>query len=179
MNNQPYSNEQVHRLSFPIFFLSVLLIACSGGTNLVSNLDAIPQERSVQSVHPILGIRIAAEVDDGSYDRDHYEYPGSIEADIVNQQGGLFSPYSLSCFDSASETDIEHIVAIAEAHTSGMYAKTEKERGEFAKDLSNLTLSAPSLNRHQKSDKDPAEWMPYSNRCWYVGKWVEIKKSTT
>ena len=130
----------------------------------------------MQSVHPILGIRIAAEVDDGSYDRDHYEYPGSIEADIVNQQGGLFSPYSLSCFDSASETDIEHIVATGEAHASGMYAKTEEERGEFAKDLSNLTLAAPSLNRHQKSDKDPAEWMPDSNRCWYVGKWVEIKK---
>ena len=57
-----------------------------------------------------------------------------------------------------------------------MYAKTEEERGEYATDLDNLTLAAPGLNRHQKSDKDPAEWMPDNNRCWYAGKWVEIKK---
>lgn len=159
-----------------ITILSVFILACSGDSNPISNLDPIPLERSVQTIHPVLGVRIAAEVDDGSYDRDDYDYPGSIEADIVNQQGGLFSPYSLDCFDSASETDIEHIVATAEAHASGMYAKTEEERGEYARDLDNLTLAAPRLNRHQKSDKDPAEWMPDNNRCWYVGKWVEIKK---
>ncbi len=159
-----------------ISFLSVFIIACAGDSNPISNKNAITLERSVQTIHPVLGVRIADEVDDGSYDRDHYSYPSSIEADIVNQQAGLFSPYSLSCFVSASETDIEHIVATAEAHASGMHAKTEEQRGAYAKDLDNLTLAAPSLNRHQKSDKDPAEWMPDNNKCWYVGKWVEIKK---
>ena len=130
----------------------------------------------MQTLHPVLGVRIAAEVDDGSYVRDDYNPPSSIEADIVNRQGGLFSPYSLNCFDSATETDIEHIVAAAEAHASGMYARTEEDRSAFGKDLDNLTLAAPSVNRNQKSDKDPAEWMPENNRCWYVGKWVEIKK---
>ena len=130
----------------------------------------------MHAIHPVLGVRIAAEVDDGSYDRDDYDYPSSIEADIVNRQGGLFSPYSLNCFDSATETDIEHIVATAEAHASGLYAMTEEDRSAYAKDLDNLTLAAPSVNRNQKSDKDPAEWMPDNNRCWYVGKWVEIKK---
>ena len=130
----------------------------------------------MQTIHPVLGVRIAEEVDDDSYDRDDYDYPGSIEADIVNRQGGLYSPYSLNCFDSATETDIEHIVATAEAHASGMYARTEEDRSAYAKDLDNLTLAAPGVNRNQKSDKDPAEWMPENNRCWYVGKWVEIKK---
>ena len=130
----------------------------------------------MQTIHPVLGVRIAAEVDDGSYDRKDYDYPSSIEADIVNRQGGLFSPYSLNCFDSATETDIEHIVATAEAHASGMYARTEEDRSDYGKDLDNLTLAAPSVNRNQKSDKDPAEWMPENNKCWYVGKWVEIKK---
>ena len=159
-----------------ISILSVFILACSDDSNPISNLDPIPLERSVQTIHPVLGVRIAAEVDDGSYDRSDYSYSGSIEADIVNQQGGLYSPYSLKCFDSASDSDIEHIVATAEAHASGMYAKTEEERGKYARDLDNLTLAAPSLNRNQKSDKDPAEWMPDNNRCWYVGKWVEIKK---
>ena len=159
-----------------VSILSVLIIACNKDSNPVSNPDPILPERSVQTIHPVLGVRIADEVDDGSFDRDHYSYPSSIEADIVNKQDGLFSPYSLKCFDSASETDIEHIVAAAEAHASGMYAKTEEQREAYAQDLDNLTLAAPGLNRHRKSDKDPAEWMPDNNKCWYVGKWVEIKK---
>lgn len=159
-----------------ISILCVVILACSGDSNPIANPGSIPVERTVHTIHPVLGVRIAAEVDDGSYDRRDYDYPSSIEADIVNLQGGLFSPYSLSCFDSASETDIEHIVATAEAHASGMYAKTEEDRSAYAKDLDNLTVAAPSVNRNQKSDKDPAEWMPENNRCWYVGKWVEIKK---
>lgn len=159
-----------------IFILSAVILACAGDSNPIANPGAIPLERTVQTIHPVLGVRIAAEVDDGSYDRDDYDYPDSIEADIVDRQGGLFSPYSLNCFDSASETDIEHIVATAEAHASGMNARTEEDRSAYGKDLDNLTLAAPSVNRNQKSDKDPAEWMPENNRCWYVGKWVEIKK---
>lgn len=159
-----------------VYLLSILTFACAGDSNLVSNQDAIPLERPVQTMHPVLGVRIADEVDDGSYNRSDYNPPSSVEADIVNQQGGLYSPYSLRCFDSATETDIEHIVAAAEAHASGMYAKTVEDRKAFGKDLDNLTLAAPGLNRHQKSDNDPAEWMPDNNKCWYVGKWVEIKK---
>ncbi len=159
-----------------ISILSVIILACSGDSNPINNSEPVILERSVQTIHPVLGVRIAAEVNDGSYDRDDYKYSSSIEADIVNQQGGLFSPYSLICFNSATDTDIEHIVAAAEAHASGMHARTEEERGEFGEDLDNLTLAAPGLNRNQKSDNDPAEWMPDNNRCWYVGKWVEIKK---
>ena len=159
-----------------VLSICAVILACTDDSNPIADSVTVPLERTVQTLHPVLGVRIAAEVDDGSYDRDEYDYPNSIEADIVNRQGGLFSPYSLNCFDSASETDIEHIVATAEAHASGMYARTEEDRSAYGKDLDNLTLAAPSVNRNQKSDKDPAEWMPDNNRCWYVGKWVEIKK---
>lgn len=156
--------------------ICAIILACSGDSSPIANSSPVTLERTVKTIHPVLGVRIAAEVDDGSYEREDYDYPGSIEADIVNRQGGLFSPYSLNCFGSASNTDIEHIVATAEAHASGMYARTEEDRGAYGTDLDNLTLAAPSVNRNQKSDKDPAEWMPENNRCWYVGKWVEIKK---
>lgn len=159
-----------------VLLICAIILACSGDSSPIANSSPVHLERTVQTIHPVLGVRIAAEVDDGSYERKDYDYPSSIEADIVNRQGGLFSPYSLNCFDSASETDIEHIVATAEAHASGMYAKSEEDRSAYGKDLDNLTLAAPAVNRNQKSDKDPAEWMPDNNRCWYVGKWVEIKK---
>lgn len=126
-------------------------------------------------VHPVLGIRIGPEVRHSDYDRDDYSYPASIEQRIVEQQGGVFSPYSLACFDSTEATDIEHVVASSEAHESGMSLRTVEEREAYASDVDNLTLAAPHLNRVQKSSKDPAEWMPENNRCWYVGKYVEIK----
>ncbi|MDE2848185.1 MAG: DUF1524 domain-containing protein [Gemmatimonadota bacterium] len=127
-------------------------------------------------IHPVLGIRIERETTRRDYDRDDYDYPASIEQRIIDNQGGHFSPYSLRCFDDLTETDIEHIVAAAEAHESGMWQATDADRRTFARDLDNLTTAAPALNRHQKSDKDPAEWMPENNRCWYVGVYVEVKK---
>ena len=40
----------------------------------------------------------------------------------------------------------------------------------------NLTLASPSVNRHQKSDKDPSEWLPELNECWYVDRVVQVRQ---
>lgn len=82
----------------------------------------------------------------------------------------------MRCFGDLGATDIEHIVANSEAHESGMGSRTQEERKQFASDLDNLTLAAPRLNRYVKRDKDPANWLPENNRCWYVGKYLEIKR---
>ena len=47
---------------------------------------------------------------------------------------------------------------------------------EFAADLLNLTLASPSVNRHQKSDKDVSEWLPDLNQCWYVDRTVQVRR---
>ena len=122
-----------------------------------------------------LDVPIEPEAAREGYDRDDYGYPSTIEDRIVESQGGVFSPYSMRCFGSTAETDIEHIVAAVEAHESGMWDATEDEKDAFARDLANLTLASPELNS-KKSGKDPSEWMPENNRCWYVGKYVEIKR---
>ena len=124
----------------------------------------------------MLGVIVAPESRDAPYDRDDYDYPASIEQRIIDNQGGHFSPYTLVCFDDLGDTDIEHIVAAAEAHDSGMGTRSEDEKRTFARDLDNLTTASPSVNRFQKSDNDPAEWMPENNRCWYVGVWVDVKR---
>lgn len=127
-------------------------------------------------MHPILGVSIAPEVRHTVYERSDYSYPASIEHQIVTRQGGVFSPYSMRCFGDLGATDIEHIVANSEAHESGMGLRTRAERQQYASDLDNLTLAAPRLNRYEKRDKDPANWLPENNRCWYVGKYLEIKR---
>lgn len=138
--------------------------------------DSLTLGQAGAALHPVLDIPIEREAPRDGYDRGDYYYPPSVEPRIVESQGGVFSPYSLRCFDSIDKTDIEHIVAAVEAHESGMWDATEDEKDAFAQDLANLTLAAPDLNRREKSDKDPSEWMPENNRCWYVGKYVEIKR---
>ena len=39
-----------------------------------------------------------------------------------------------------------------------------------------LHLPNPSLNRHQKSGKDLAEWLPELNQCWFVKQVVAVKR---
>ena len=90
--------------------------------------------------------------------------------------GIIYGPYTGSYFDSTKETDIEHIVARSEAHDSGLCATGEENRKRFASDLLNLTLASPAVNRHQKSGKDAAEWLPDLNQCWFADRVVRVRQ---
>ena len=111
------------------------------------------------------------------YDPDDYPYPQSVEQQIVASMGGIiYGPYTGSRFDSASDTDIEHIVARSEAHDSGLCAADSETRRRFASDVVNLTLASPEVNRGQKSGNDAAEWLPELNRCWFASRVVEVRQ---
>ena len=88
----------------------------------------------------------------------------------------MYGPYTGRYFASRRETDIEHMVAMSEAHDSGLCAADAGTKRRFAGDLLNLTLAAPAVNRHQKSGKDAGEWMPRMNRCWFAGRVVAVKR---
>ena len=123
------------------------------------------------------GLVVAPEDRCSTYDADDYRYPQSVEQEIVDSMGGIvYGPYTGSWFDSTSDTDIEHIVARSEAHDSGLCAADSATRRRFASDLINLTLASPSVNRHQKSGKDVAEWVPDLNHCWFANRVVEVKE---
>ena len=125
-----------------------------------------------------LGIRIEPENRCSPYDSGDYSYPQSVERQIVAQQGGrIYGPYTGRYFASTGETDIEHIVARSEAHDSGLCAVDSAARKAFGRDLLNLTLASPSVNRHQKIAKDLAEWLPALNQCWYVNQVVKVKRA--
>ena len=87
----------------------------------------------------------------------------------------MFGPYTGTCFATPAETDIEHIVAASEAHDSGLCARDRETRKRFARDLRNLTLASPDINRRQKSAKDAAEWIPEKNRCWFAHRVFEVR----
>ncbi len=122
------------------------------------------------------GLVVAAEHRCSPYDRDAYPYPSNIEAQIADQLGGMWSPYDGTRFSSLRESDIEHVIAVSEAHDSGLCAASGTLRRRFARDLDNLTLATPDLNRYQKRGYDAAEWLPEHNRCWFAATVVAVRK---
>ena len=124
------------------------------------------------------GLTVAPEHRCSDYDKKRdYSYPQSVERDIVRQFGAVYGPYTGRCFSSPTETDIDHIVAASEAHDSGLCATDAATKARFARDLRNLILAAPEVNRFEKSGKDAGEWLPARNRCWFAGRVVEVRRT--
>ncbi len=94
------------------------------------------------------------------------------------QRHGWIAPYSCRTVASAKDVDIEHIVAWAEARRSGLSCARARE---FMNDPLNITVAYPRVNRHQKSDKDAAGWLPQHNRCWFAAHvlldWLDGSRS--
>ena len=126
------------------------------------------------------GLTVAPEHRCSAYDRDDYPYPPSVEREIVAGMGGrIYGPYTGRMFASMRETDIEHIVAVSEAHDSGLCAAGAATRRAFSRDLLNLTLAAPAVNRcgaSGKCGKDAARWMPARNKCWFAARVVAVRQ---
>ena len=124
------------------------------------------------------GLTVAPEHRCAPYDKKRdYPYPQSVERDIVRALGAVYGPYTGRCFASTRESDIEHVVAASEAHDSGLCAADAETKARFSRDLRNLTLASPKVNRYQKSGKDAAEWIPHRNRCWFAARVVEVRQA--
>ena len=124
------------------------------------------------------GLAVQPENRCSEYDRKtDYRYSQSVELEIIASIGKIYGPYTATCFDSRYDTDIEHIIAMSEAHDSGLCAADRATRMRFASDLRNLTLASAHVNRQQKRDKDAADWMPQMNRCWFASQVVEVRRA--
>ena len=122
------------------------------------------------------GIVVAEEHRCSDYDRSDYRYSQRVEDDIIDAVGGIYGPYTGTCYVAKTETDIEHIVATSEAHDSGLCAASPETRRAFGSDLFNLTLASPQVNRTEKGARDIAEWLPKFNQCWYVKRTLDVRR---
>ena len=126
------------------------------------------------------GLIIAPEHRCAPYSRRDYPYSQSIGAEVTAAQGGkLYGPYTGRFFRSTRDTDIEHIVAVSEAHDSGLCATGLTVHRRFASDLLNLTLAAPQVNRCGGGGKcayDATQWLSPMNRCWFAARVVAVKR---
>ncbi len=126
------------------------------------------------------GLAVAPEHRCTPYARRDYPYSQSVEAAIVASMGGrIYGPYTGRYFVSTGQTDIEHIVAVSEAHDSGLCAAAPATRRRFASDPLNLTLAAPAVNRCGAAGKcgfDAGQWLPPMNRCWFAARVIAVKR---
>ena len=109
------------------------------------------------------------------YERNEYgtRYR-SKEDDIIEQLGGIYGPYTGQCYNSNRETTIEHIVAINEAHYSGLCSADSETKQTFAGDLLNLTLASSEVNS-TKGSRDAFDWLPEQNECWFARRVLDVK----
>ncbi|MDE0345880.1 MAG: excalibur calcium-binding domain-containing protein [Boseongicola sp.] len=125
------------------------------------------------------GLTVSQEFRCAPYARRDYPYPRSAEAAVIaSMDGRVYGPYTGRYFASGRQTDVEHIVAISEAHDSGLCAAEPATRRRFSGDYLNLTLAAPEVNRCGHGGKcgyDAGEWMPPRNACWFAGRVVAVK----
>ena len=102
----------------------------------------------------LAGLTVAPEHRCSPYSRSDYPYPQSIEIEIVAAQGGrVYGPYTGRFFRSTSDTDIEHIVSVSEAHDSG-----------------SVLPAPPPVVRDRPSQPDPRDkpvraWGQVRSRC--------------
>ena len=130
------------------------------------------------------GLQVCDEQPRDGYDRDAFGTGySSLEDEIIaalpptmKANGEVYTPYSCLAFDitaaGTAATDIEHIVALAETHDSGI---ADDRRRDIASDLDNLTIADPTVNRSQKSDRDAAEWMPARHGAWFAERVIQVK----
>lgn len=129
------------------------------------------------------GLSVCEEGEREGYDRNAFGTGyRSLEDEIIATlpknaaADSVYTPYTCKLFeiedDGTAATDIDHVVALAEAYDSGLDSTLFRD---FGKDLANLTVADPTINRHRKSDKDAAEWRPAENAGWYAARIHAVK----
>ena len=102
----------------------------------------------------------------------------SSDGCFVNS-GKWYDPYDNLYYFSSSEVQIDHVVALFEAHKSGAWSFPASRKLKFANniDFDDLLIAVGGSSNARKGSSDPSDWMPdnASYHCEYLNKWLNIK----
>ena len=109
--------------------------------------------------------------------RDSAEGTAKFSEDGCKIVGGLWvGPYSGEILNNPKQVQIDHIIALKEAHVAGGSRWYPEKKKEFANDMDNLLATAGSTNQ-KKSAQPESRWLP-SERSYlptYFKKRLEIR----
>ena len=131
----------------------------------------VPLMASAQGI-PV-SLTLAPEHDRAGYERPTTNRYQRHELSVYLDLGMDRTPYTCAVIGgNMRSTDVEHIVALSEAHDSGLPAERMLA---FSGDPLNLTVAMPRENRFAKNDKDASGYLPPMNRCWFAGRVLDVK----
>ena len=131
----------------------------------------VPLLASAQGVQVTLDL--APERARAGYERPTTNRYQRHERTVYRELGMDRTPYTCTAIGGdLTSVDVEHIVALAEAHDSGL---APAQMLAFSGDPLNLTVAMPRENRIAKSAKDASDYLPPSNRCWFAGRVLDVK----
>ena len=124
-------------------------------------------------------LAVADELPREGYERPTINRYQAQELEVYRQLRMDATPYTCTsiggedALSGATGTDVDHIVALAEAHDSGLAAA---DMLDFSGDPLNLTLATQHENRTAKNDRDAADYLPEHNQCWFAGRVIAVKQ---
>jgi hypothetical protein len=102
----------------------------------------------------------------------------AVNGSCYPTSGSWRSPFDGATWTNPADVDIDHMVPLAEAWSSGAWAWSTSRRQSYANDLGGPELWAVTDDVNQaKGDQDPATWQPplSSFRCTYARAWIQVK----
>lgn len=95
------------------------------------------------------------------------------------ETGKWVDPYTGEIFTDPGGLDVDHMVALRDAHGSGAYTWSGDKKRQYFNSLENpshLIAVSASANR-SKGSRGPDEWLPpkAGYRCQYIQEWVGVK----
>lgn len=102
------------------------------------------------------------------------EFETPYECEVAS--GLWICPYTGLTFTNPSGLDIDHVVALQEAHLGGGWAWSEDEKHGYFNDLDNtdhLQAVSASANR-SKGARGPELWLPQKDVCGYLKARIEV-----
>ena len=165
-------------------WLLVPLLASAQGTDDWKKQLAEASKKSVEVANATMAsylakqgipvaLTLAVERDRAGYQRPTTNRYQRHERAVYLDLGMDRTPYTCAVIGGdLRSTDVEHIVALAEAHDSGLPATMMLA---FSGDPLNLTVAMPRENRVVKSAKDAADYLPPRNSCWFAARVLAVK----
>jgi len=94
---------------------------------------------------------------------------------VVN--GAWVSRYDGRTTTESRTFDIDHMVPLKEAWDSGAWRWDARTREAFANDVgyAGSLIAVTAGSNRTKSDRDPTEWLPDRDVCWYAKTWIAVK----
>jgi hypothetical protein len=155
-----------------------------------ATIDGIMKSVAESVTEVVLEVRLAGESNGGvSYDRGLYGSWIQVRSGcntrcaVLEEErlsdGTWFSWYDGQTVRNSSRLDIDHMVPLAEAHSSGAWQWDPSRKRQYANDITHpeaLTAVSASSNR-SKGSRDPAEWKPPDHDSWcdYATDWITVK----